>query len=459
MKSTSTIEQSFDVEGMTCASCALRIERILQRQDGVASAVVSFAGQEARTTLDESVDVASLEAAVGKIGYKITPIAEGEDRRSVSERYDAEARVQLRNVLGAGVLTVPLVVLAMAGPMTEWNRWVQFLLATPVVWVFGRQFHRAAWKQLTSRAPAMDLLISLGTVAAWAYSTAILLAGDHVFFETAGVIITLVLLGRFFEARAKGNASQAISKLMELGARQARVVRDGVETLVDPLELAPGETVVILPGEKVPADGQVLEGRSAIDESMLSGESKPNAKEIGDEVFAGTVNQQGRLVVEVTRVGPNTTLSQIARLVADAQTSKAPIQKLVDRISAKFVPAALVVAAVTLVAWLVATSDLERAITNAVAVLIIACPCALGLATPMAIMVGSGRGAELGVMFKNAEVFERAREVDTVVFDKTGTLTRGAMTLTDVITDVPETDFLRLVGSLEAAANIPSGGR
>ena len=448
---------SFDVVGMTCASCALRIERILQRQDGVSSAVVSFAGQEARATFDPEVNVDDLEAAVAKIGYDITPIPEGADRRSVSERYGDEARTQLKTVIGATILTAPLVILAMFGPMAAWSEWVQLALATPVVWYFGWQFHQASWKQILSMSPAMDLLISMGTIAAWGYSLYALLTEGDVFFETAAVIITLILLGRFFEARAKGNASQAISKLSALAAKQARLLREGETILVDPLELAPGELVVVLPGEKIPADGIIEEGQSAFDESMLTGESVPVTKGEGEEVFAATVNQQGRLVVRVTKVGPNTALSQIAKLVADAQTTKAPIQKLADRIAGVFVPTVIGIATLVLAGWLLVTGDAAQAIASAVAVLIIACPCALGLATPTAIMVGSGRGAELGVLFKDAEVFERAKQVDTVVFDKTGTLTRGAMTLTHVATKEAEERFLTLVGSLESGSEHPVG--
>jgi heavy metal translocating P-type ATPase len=447
----------FDVEGMTCASCAIRIERVLSRQAGVESAVVSFAGQEARATVEPGTDLDDLETAVAGIGYRIAAIPEGADRRSVTERYNDEARALLKTVVGAAVLTAPLFVLSMFGPMEGWSESIQFVLATPVVWVFGWQIHRASWKQIVSRSPAMDLLISIGTIAAWGYSLYTLFAGGDVFFETAGVIMTLILVGRFFEARAKGNASQAISKLMALGAKQARLLRDGETVMVDPLELAPGELVVVLPGEKLPADGTIEEGRSALDESMMTGESLPVSKAEGEEVFAATLNQQGRLLVRVTRVGPNTVLSQIAKLVSEAQTTKASVQKLADRIAGVFVPAVLVISALVFVGWLIAAGDAARAITNAVAVLIIACPCALGLATPTAIMVGSGRGAELGVLFKDAEVFERARTVDTVVFDKTGTLTRGAMTLTDVITGENENRFLTLVGSLESGSEHPVG--
>ncbi|MEZ5174935.1 MAG: heavy metal translocating P-type ATPase [Acidimicrobiia bacterium] len=456
----------FDVEGMTCASCAVRIERVLNKQEGVASAVVNFAGQEARATVAADTDVQALRDAVARIGYEISEIGPDDDRRPVTERYSDEAKRQWRNVVGASIVTAPVLFLAMVGPSVAWNPWVQFFLTSVVVFVFGWQFHTATRKQLRSMSPAMDTLISVGTLTAWAYSTVVLVtdgaaavvAGEaHVFFETAAIIITLILVGRFFEARSKGQASLAIAKLAELGAKQARLVIDGIETMVDPIELAPGNTIVVLPGEKVPADGVVTAGRSGIDESMLTGESRPQDKEPGSSVYAATVNQDGRLEVEVTGVGPNTALAQIMRLVEDAQATKAPVQKLADRVSSVFVPSVIAIAVVTGLAWFVATGEVARSLENAVAVLIIACPCALGLATPTAIMVGSGRGAETGVLFKNAEVFERANGIDTVVFDKTGTLTRGAMTLVDFDTDADPARFLTLVGSLEAGSEHPIG--
>ena len=461
----------FDVEGMTCASCAVRIERVLGKQEGVDSAVVNFASQEARATVGSAADVEALRAAVAKIGYDIHEIGPDDDRRPITERYNEEAKRQLRNVIGAAILTAPVLWFAMVGPEATWNPWAQFFLTTVVVFFFGWQFHKATWKQVTSLSLAMDTLISIGTLAAWVFSTVVLFTdganaivgahegggGSHIFFETAAVIITLILLGRFFEARAKGQASQAIAKLAMLGAKQARLLRDGTETLVDPLELAPGNIVVVLPGEKIPADGTVTTGQSGVDESMLTGESQAQSKGPGAAVFAATVNQHGRLEIEVTQVGPNTALSQIMRLVEDAQATKAPVQRLTDRISAVFVPIVIAIAIVVGIAWLIGTQDVARSVENAVAVLIIACPCALGLATPTAIMVGSGRGAEMGVLFKNAEVFERANNTDTVVFDKTGTLTRGAMTLVDVSAAGDELEFLRLVGSLEAGSEHPIG--
>ena len=462
----------FDVEGMTCASCAVRIERVLGKQEGVDAAVVNFASQEARATVADGVDVEALHVAVAKIGYDIVEIGPDDDRRSVTEKYNDEATKQLRLVIGSAVLAAPVMVLAMLGPDELWNPWLQFFLTTVIVFFFGRQFHTAAWKQLTSLSPAMDSLISVGTLAAWGYSTAVLFSqgaeaivraehlesgGAHVFFESAAMIVTLILVGRFFEARAKGQASQAIARLAELGAKQARLVLNGVETLVDPLELAPGNTVVVLPGERIPADGTVTGGESSVDESMLTGESAAVDKTAGSEVFSATVNLHGRLEIEVVHVGPNTALAQISRLVEDAQTTKAPVQKLADRVSGVFVPTVMAIAALTGIVWWLVDGDVGNAVTNAVAVLIIACPCALGLATPTAIMVGSGRGASMGVLFKNAQVFETAHAVDTVVFDKTGTLTRGAMTLSNVATNEEERAFLHRVASLELGSEHPIG--
>ncbi len=447
----------FDVEGMTCASCALRIERILGKQEGVTEATVNFAGQEARATVAPGTDVAALQAAIEKIGYGIRPMAPGDERETPVQRYAKEVEYQKRNVVLAAAFTIPLMALSMLGPDTFSARVWQLALATPVVFIFGAQFHTIALKRLRGFDASMDTLISIGSLAAWGYSVWAMFADQPVFFETAAMIITLILLGRYFEARAKGQASQAIVKLLELGARQARVLRGGELITVDPLDLRPGETMVVLPGEKIPTDGVITDGRSSVDESMLTGESMPVDRQVGDTVFGATVNQQGRLEVEVTNVGPNTALAQIVRLVEDAQASKAPVQKLADRVASVFVPVVILIALAVFVGWLVGTGEISTAVRNGVAVLIIACPCALGLATPTAIMVGSGRGAELGVLFKGADVFERARDVDTVVFDKTGTLTRGAMTLTDVEADGEEARFLYLVASLEAASGHPIG--
>jgi len=450
---------TFDIEGMTCASCAMRIERVLGKQEGVESAVVNLTGKEAKVTVHPGIDVLDLAAAVEKIGYGATEVIETEERESLAERYDSETRYQRRMAIGAAILTVPAFLLMMFGPGghdegATWPGLVIWLLVTPVVFVFGWQFHRAAFVRLRSGGANMDTLISMGTLAAYFYSIWAFFSGDPIFFETAAWIITFILLGRYFEARSKGRASSAITRLLELGAKEARVLRDGAEVTVPIDQVIPGDKMVIRPGEKVPTDGALLEGSSSFDESMLSGESKPVDKGPGDDVFGATINQHGMVVVEATRVGSETALAQIVRLVEDAQTSKAPIQRLADRISGIFVPIVVLIAIATLTGWLLINGNVPEAVSAAVAVLIIACPCALGLATPTAIMVGSGRGAELGVLFKNAKVFERTRAVSTVVFDKTGTLTRGAMTLSRIVTDDAPL-ALRLVGSTESASEHP----
>jgi copper-transporting P-type ATPase V len=450
---------SFDVEGMTCASCAARIERVLAKQEGVGAAMVNFAAGEARVeAAADGLDPVALREAVQKIGYDLHLQAAEEPRLSISERYSEEERIQWRNFWGALILTLPVVALAMVGPMeATWSRLVQLILSTPVVWFFGWQFHSVAVKQLRSLGVSMDTLISLGTAAAYGYSLWATATGADVFFETAAIIITLILLGRAFEAGAKGRASNAVSKLLELGAKEAHLLSDGQEITVPLEQVAPGDLMIIRPGEKIPTDGVIVEGESSIDESMLTGESVPVDKASGQAVFGATINQQGRLVVRAVKVGNQTALAQIVRLVEEAQASKAPIQKLADRVSGIFVPVVIAISILTFGVWMVVSGELVEAMRAAVAVIIIACPCALGLATPTAIMVGSGRGAELGVLFKNAEVFERSRRVDVMVFDKTGTLTNGVMTLSDFVTTEEPTVFLRMVGSIEAASEHPVG--
>ena len=447
----------FDVEGMTCATCALRIERILGRQDGVSEAVVNFTGMEARAVVAADTDVVALQAAVDRIGYEITPIEPGDERERPTARYAREVVYQRRKFLLAAALTTPLMVLSMLVAESDTTRIWQATLSTPVVFIFGAQFHRIALKRLRGLEASMDTLISVGALSAWTYSVFALFTDQPVFFETAGMIVSLILLGRFFEARAKGRASSAVTKLLQLGASQARQRKEDELIMVDPLDLAPGDTVVVLAGEKIPIDGVISAGRSSIDESMLTGESMPVDREVGDDVYGATINQQGRLEITVTHVGPNTALAQIVRLIEEAQATKAPIQKLADQVSSIFVPAVISIALIVSFGWLAATGEIATAVRNGVAVLIIACPCALGLATPTAIMVGSGKGADLGILFKGAEVFEQSRAIDTVVFDKTGTLTLGAMTLTDVLTDEDNDRFLYLVGSVEAASGHPIG--
>ncbi len=439
---------------MTCASCALRIERVLAKQPAVSSAVVNFAGREAVVRLDEAVEADELVEAVEKLGYQLSPAV---DHPGADDYYSTEARAQWRTFLLAALLTAPVMVLAMGPFEGRAAEWVQAVLIGPVVVWYGRQFHLGAWARLKAGTASMDTLISIGSIAAYGYSLWALSTGDPVFFETAGAIISFILLGRFFEARAKGRASRAMTKLLELGASEASVLRDGREVRIPAQEISVGDVLVVRPGERVPTDGAILEGSTTIDESMLTGESIPVDREPGDRVIGATVNQQGRFIMEATAVGKATVLSQIVRLVESAQATKAPIQQLADRVSAVFVPIVLAIAAVTGIGWYLASGDLAEAVRNAVAVVIIACPCALGLATPTAIMVGSGRAAAHGVVFKSAEAFERMRSVDTVVFDKTGTLTRGAMTLAAAHPTGDRRRFLQLVGSLEAASEHPVG--
>jgi heavy metal translocating P-type ATPase len=447
----------FDVEGMTCATCAVRIERVLGRQEGVEAASVNLAGASAMVRINEDVDPGRLVEAVDKIGYEMERRDPGEKSRDMVDHYHEGEATQWRRFWFAAVLTFPAVAMAMLGPDETWNYVLQWLLITPVATVGGWQFHRVALKQARSFSANMDTLISLGSLSAYTYSIWALFTEHPVFFETAGMIITLITLGRAFEARAKGRASSAVHKLMELGAKEARLVIDGEERLTPIEEVMPGDRMVVLPGEKIPTDGIVIEGHSSVDESMLTGESVPVDRQAGDTVYGATVNQQGRLVVKAEAVGSETALASIVRMVEEAQGSKAPSQRLADRVSSVFVPAVILLAIITTAIWLFLGNEISEAFRAGVAVLIIACPCALGLATPTAIMVGSGKGAEFGILYKRAEVFEQAGDVDVVLFDKTGTLTTGVMDLTDVVTDNDETEFLRLAASVEAASGHPIG--
>lgn len=444
----------FKVTGMTCGSCVARIEQVLAGQDGVAEAVVDLASNQARVTLVGTGSEERVAQAVGEIGYRMTPL-QPDAPRDVEADDAEERRAGWRRFLLAAVLAVPTIVLGMAGPAEEWSAVTQAVLSTVVVVWAGRSFHQVAWKRLRHGGASMDSLISLGTLASWLYSLWALRAGEPLFFETAAAIIMFVLLGRYLEARAKGRASRAVSRLLELSGREARVLRDGTWTTVPIEELAVGDRVEVVPGGRVPVDGVVIEGVGAVDESMITGEPLPVMREAGDRVVGGTVNQTGRLVIRVTHVGDDTVLAEVVRIVEAARASKAPIQRLADRVSGVFVPAVVVVAVGTLVGWLVATGDLTTALRNSVAVLIIACPCALGLATPTAIAVGAGRGAELGVVFRSAEVFERIEKLRRVAFDKTGTLTTGRMSLSQVESEDPR--FLAWVAGVEGGTGHPLG--
>ncbi|HJR95800.1 MAG TPA: heavy metal translocating P-type ATPase [Gaiellaceae bacterium] len=441
------------LDGMTCAACANRIERKLNKLDGV-EASVNYATEHATVRFDpDRVSLPDLVGAVEAAGYHAALASEG---RATTDRTDAVRR----RLVVAAALSAPLVVLAMVAPLQfdGWE-WIALALATPVVFWAGYGFHRAALLNARHRAVTMDTLISIGTLAAWGWSVAALVVVDDadVYFEVAAVITTLVLLGRYLEARARSRSSAAIRSLLELGAKEAWVLRDGVEVSVPVAELVVGDVFVVRPGEKVATDGVVVEGESAVDQSMLTGEPVPVDVGTGDAVAGATVNTFGRLVVRATKVGEETALAQIARLVAEAQSGKAPIQRLVDRVSSVFVPIVLSLSLATLVGWLVATGDATDAFSAAVAVLIIACPCALGLATPTALMVGTGRGAQLGILIKGPEVLERTRRITTVVLDKTGTVTEGRMELAQVtpFDGASRAEVLRLAGAVEAASEHP----
>jgi Cu+-exporting ATPase len=448
------------IGGMTCASCAARVERKLNRLDGV-TATVNFATEAARVSFPDSLTVGDLIATVERTGYTAAlpaPSDHGQEGDAA-----ARSRTELRRrMLISVALAVPVVLLAMVPELQfpGW-RWVSLAAATPVATWGAWPFHRAALIGARHGAATMDTLVSIGVSAAYLWSLyALLLAGGGAhatYLEVASGVTALILLGRYLETRAKRSAGAALRALLDLGAKQATVLRDGREVGVPADQLRVGDEFVVRPGEKISADGTVIGGSSAVDTSMLTGEPVPAEVGPGDKVTGGCVNVGGRLLVRATRVGADTELAHLARLVTQAQAGKAPVQRLADRVSAVFVPAVLVIAAATLVGWLASGASPAAAFTAAVAVLIIACPCAMGLATPTAILVGTGRGAQLGILIKGPEILESTRRVDTVVLDKTGTITAGRMTLTDVVTapGVLETDLLRLAAVVESASEHP----
>jgi P-type Cu+ transporter len=446
-----------DIGGMTCASCAARIERKLNKLEGV-EATVNYATEEAAVSFDPAcVDLDSLVAAVEATGYTAAPPRAALDAEQAG---DSEARMLRLRLVVAALLSIGPVLFVVVPParFAGWE-WLALVLSAPVVLWAGWPFHRAAALNARHLAATMDTLISIGTLAALLWSTIVLVAGldTGTYFEVGAVTTTLILLGRFFEARARRRSGEAIRKLLELGAKEANVLRHGRELALPIEELRVGDRFVVRPGEKVATDGVVVDGASALDQSMLTGESVPVEVVAGDEVAGATLNTYGRLIVEATKVGADTALAQIARLVAEAQQGKAPVQRLVDRVSAVFVPLVIVLSLLTLAGWLVFSGDAGAAFTAAVAVLIIACPCALGLATPTALLVGTGRGAQLGILIKGPEVLERTRQVTAIVLDKTGTVTEGRMALDDVATlnGATRTDVLRLAGAVEAASEHP----
>ncbi|MEU9980204.1 heavy metal translocating P-type ATPase [Streptomyces sp. NPDC050856] len=492
---TTTTTTELIIGGMTCASCAARVEKKLNRMEGV-TATVNYATEKAKVSYPEGVEPADLIATVVRTGYTAeekpaprpaptpaagpVPAAPAPARTDISDpRGTPELSAARQRLTVSALLAAPVVLLAMVPALQFDNwQWLSLTLAAPVVVWGGLPFHRAAWTNLRHGAATMDTLVSVGTLAAFGWSLWALFLGhagmpgmrhgfdltvsrtdgaSSVYLEVAAGVVTFILLGRYLEARAKRGAGAALRALMELGAKDVAVLRDGREVRVPTAELRVGDHFVVRPGEKIATDGTVVEGSSAVDAAMLTGESLPVDVTVGDTVTGATLNTAGRLVVEATRVGADTQLARMARLVEDAQSGKAQVQRLADRISAVFVPIVLVAALGTLLTWLAVTGDVTASFTAAVAVLIIACPCALGLATPTALMVGTGRGAQLGILIKGPEVLESTRRVDTVVLDKTGTVTTGRMSLREVYAaeGTDERELLRLAGALEHASEHP----
>jgi Cu+-exporting ATPase len=471
-------ELELAIGGMTCASCANRVERKLNKLDGV-TATVNYATEKAKVTFPAELDPAELVSTVEAAGYTAELPRPAEPEEGTDVAVDDEHRSLRQRLVGAAVLSVPVVLLAMVPAWQfEYWQWISLTLAAPVVTWAAWPFHRAAWTNLRHGAATMDTLVSMGTLAAFVWSLYALLFGSagvpgmthpfeltiertsgdaNIYLEVAAGVTTFILAGRYFEARSKRRAGAALRALLELGAKEVAVLRDGVEHRIAADRLAVGDRFVVRPGEKIATDGVVEEGTSAVDASMLTGESVPVEVRPGDAVVGATVNSGGRLVVRATRVGSDTQLAQMAKLVEDAQTGKAEVQRLADRVSGVFVPIVIALAVGTLAFWLGSGVSTSAAFTAAVAVLIIACPCALGLATPTALLVGTGRGAQLGILIKGPEALESTRRVDTVVLDKTGTVTTGVMTLVDVhVADGEDADeVLRLAGALEHASEHP----
>jgi len=460
---------SLAIRGMTCAACANRIEKGLAKLPGVTEAHVNLALEKASVTFDPShISVEDLTAKVRDLGYQAY-VPELLGRDAEKEAREAEIRRQRTMFVFSAILSAQLL-LAMVGhvfgvdnALVGWlsNGWVQLALATPVQFYAGWQFYVDSYYNLRNRSANMSVLVALGTSAAYLYSLASMLFPhlgiSGLYLETSAVLITLILLGKLLEAEAKGRTSEAIKKLMGLQPKTARIVRDGQEVDVPVEEVQVGDLIVVRPGERIPVDGVIEEGRSSVDESMITGESLPVEKTVGDEVVGATINKFGTFRFRATKVGRDTVLAQIIKVVEEAQSSKAPIQRMADVVSAYFVPAVVAVAAVTFIGWYATTGDFTRALLNMTAVLVIACPCALGLATPTAIMVGTGRGAENGILFKGGEHLEKAHELDVVVLDKTGTITRGEPEVTDVVTvgNLDEDTLLEWVARAEKRSEHP----
>lgn len=464
----------FDISGMTCAACATRIEKRVQKMDGVSEANVNFAMETISVDYnDQQIQPTDMISVVKKMGYDLMLSQDETEKIDLKEQ---EIKKQERKFIFSMILTLPLLWTMVAHfeflsfiymPEFLMNPWLQLVLATPVQFIVGAQFYKGAFNALRNKNANMDVLVALGTSAAYFYSLYLSIEWVNtgsvgypdLYFEASAVIITLIVLGKLFEVRAKGKTSQAIQKLLSLQATTARVVRDGHEQEISIEEVQVGDTIVVRPGEKIPVDGEIIEGLSAIDESMITGESIPVDKVVGDTVIGATINNNGSLKIHATKVGKETALAQIVKVVEDAQGSKADIQRLADKISGVFVPIVVLVAIVTFLIWffVVVPGDLRSALIPTISILVIACPCALGLATPTSIMAGSGRAAEMGLLFKGGEHLENTQSIDTVVLDKTGTVTKGEPALTDIIVTegFAEEDMLQLIGSAENQSEHP----
>lgn len=464
----------FMVSGMTCAACANRVEKRLNKLDGVSKATVNFALESATVEFNpDEISVNEMKSTITKLGYKLE--VKSDEQNSSTDHRLQEIERQKKKFIISFVLSFPLLWAMVSHfsftsfiylPDMLMNPWVQLALATPVQFIIGGQFYIGAYKALRNKSANMDVLVALGTSAAYFYSVYLSIqsigSSEHMtdlYFETSAVLITLIILGKLFEAKAKGRSSEAIKKLMGLQAKTATVVRDGTEMKILIEEVVAGDIVYVKPGEKIPVDGEIVEGKSAIDESMLTGESIPVDKTIGDVVIGSTMNKNGFLKVKATKVGRDTALAQIIKVVEEAQGSKAPIQRVADQISGIFVPVVVGIAIITFVVWMefVTPGDFGGALEKMIAVLVIACPCALGLATPTSIMAGSGRSAEYGILFKGGEHLEATHRLDTIILDKTGTVTNGKPTLTDVIVadGFEEKEILKLVGAAEKNSEHP----
>jgi P-type Cu+ transporter len=462
-----------DITGMTCAACSTRIEKGLNKMDGVLMANVNLALEKATVEYNPSLlSPKDMVQKVDKLGYGAS-VKNDENAQETMDQRAKEVEIQQGKFIFSIILSFPLL-WAMVGhfsftsflyvPDAFMNPWVQLALATPVQFYIGKQFYIGAYKALRNKSANMDVLVALGTSAAYFYSVYLSIQtlgnGAHtvgLYFETSAILITLIILGKLFEAKAKGRSSEAIKKLMGLQAKTAKVLRDGEEIEVPLEDVVTGDILLVKPGEKIPVDGEIVEGRSALDESMITGESVPVDKTIGDKVIGATLNKNGFIKIKATKVGRDTALAQIIKVVEEAQGSKAPIQRLADNISGIFVPIVVGIAIVTFLVWYfgVAPGNFAEALEKMIAVLVIACPCALGLATPTSIMAGSGRAAEYGILFKGGEHLEMTHRINTVILDKTGTITNGTPVLTDVITEMDNEEFLSFVGSAEKQSEHP----